>query len=118
MASPAKPIFEVGVIYKYRTRHYLAVDQQLLVTVVKGVLREIRPVIRYAVVRGLRVEDLCGIWGVTLNEIDKISAEYLTPSKDGVKRRTSRFSTPRSQGKEVEEETWRRVRTHRISVES
>lgn len=79
------PIFEIGVVYKKNSRYYLAVSERLLVSLRNNKLVEIKPYVRYNVVRQMSVEELCRRWKISLAQIDQISRNYFAPSPAGIK---------------------------------
>lgn len=102
--------FEIGVVYKKNGRHFLAVTNKTLITFTKGELQEVRPYAKYEVVRSISVDELCQLWGVALEQLDKVTASYLAPSTEGLKTR------PRgSRRRRVADEfAWRNLRLTRL----
>jgi hypothetical protein len=76
-------LFEIGFVYRRKDKFFLAVTENVLLTVQAGEFREYRPSARFEVVRNISVERLCRSWGVTSDELDRATAKYLTPSIEG-----------------------------------
>ena len=105
------PGFEIGVVYKKGSKYFIAVDAKTLVTCGKGRAAEVRPSTRYDMVRKISVDDLCGHWGITLDQFDVLMCSYIAPSQETAKPRPRGSRRPR----EADEELWRRHRTGRIA---
>lgn len=103
-------LFEIGVVYRKNSRYYLAVSERTLITFKGGELQEIRPYARYDVVRSISVEELCGKWGISLDELDGVTARYLAPAPEGVKPRPRGSRRQRA----ADELAWRCLRTIRL----
>lgn len=117
---PALPVkrkpkmeFEIGVIYRKNSRLFIAVEPGCLITFKNGKLVKIRPLTGYDPVRFVSVEDLCSKWGITLDQLDEVTARFLAPPTDGLKTRP-RGDSPRRQ-RAKEEALWRELRTIRIA---
>lgn len=105
---------EVGIVYQKNHRLFIAVDEALLVTGEGGVITEVRPTSKYATVRSISVEELCGKWGINMSQFDALMGNYLTPTKTGVRARAKGPKRP----KPDEEEFWRQHRTIKINQPS
>ena len=104
--------FEIGVVYRKNSRHFLAVDDKTLITFGKdGSLQEVKPYARYDVVRSISVEELCGVWGITLDRLDQATSSYLAPAAEGLKTRPRGSRRQRA----ADEFAWRSLRMIRMS---
>ena len=106
------PKYEIGVVYKKGNRHCLAVAGKTLITFKGGQIQEVRPQAKYEVVRSISVEALCKIWGITLDELDKGTAAYLSPSTEGIKPRPRGSRRRRA----ADEHAWRNLRLIRLQA--
>jgi hypothetical protein len=102
--------FEIGVVYKKHSKHFIAVATSTLVSCKGGNLYEVKPSTRYKAVRSISVEDLCESWNVSLRQFDTMMADYLKPQGE----LKTRPRGPRV-SKGDDEEYWRRHRTGRIA---
>ncbi len=110
MAGSAQ--FEIGVVYRKGSRHFLAVRTDTLITFKDGEVVEVRPHAKYEVVRSISVEEMCGQWGITLDRLDGATASYLAPAADTLKTR------PRGsrRSRVADEFAWRHLRTIRLAA--
>ena len=107
------PSFEIGVVYKKSGRYCLAVSGNSLITFNKDrKLQEIKPYAKYEVVRSISVEELCKLWGITLDALDKQTAKYLSPSNEGIKPRPRGSRRRRA----ADEFAWRNLRLTRLQA--
>jgi hypothetical protein len=107
------PGFEIGVVYKKNSRYHLAVSDRTLITFTKtGKVQEVKPYAKYEVVRSISVEELCSLWGITLDQLDKATAKYLAPSTEGLKTR------PRGSRRQrvADEFAWKSLRLIRLAA--
>lgn len=106
--------FEIGVVYRKNSRLFLAVSDRVLVGFKDGKCSEVRPYVKYEAVRGISVEEFCQQAGITLEDLDKVTAKWLAPSPEGLKTR------PRGsrRQKSADEFAWRSLRLIRLSVAS
>ena len=102
---------EIGVVYKKGSRHCLAVSPETLITFKNGTMTEVKPHAKYEVVRGISVEALCKLWGISLDTLDQQTAKYLAPSNEGIRPRP-RGSRRRAA---ADEDLWRSIRMTRLS---
>ena len=107
-------MFEIGVVYKKNNRFFLAVTDRILVSFREGQPMEVRPHHRYDLVRSISVEKLCAHWGVTLDDLDRVTAAYLAPAPEVVKTRPRGSRRRRA----ADELAWREFRTMRLSLAS
>lgn len=107
---PRQPLFEIGVVYRKGTRMFLAVSDRTLITLDRGEVQEIRPTTRYDAVRSISVQELCGLWGITLDRLDETVMQYLAPSQERVKTRPRGSRRQRA----ADELKWRSRRTVRL----
>jgi len=111
--------FEIGVVYRNRyDRCFLAVDKRSLITFVHDVIVECdEPNTKFNVVRTMSVEKLCHAWGITLDRLDQMSAEYFAPVRnDRVKRRLpDKFSSKENYSQDMINNMWAKRRTHRVA---
>ena len=105
------PHYEIGVVYKKNSRLYLAVTDRELISFKKGQQIEVRPYVKYDVVRHLTVTDLCSRWGITTEALDHAAKSYFTPSQQGIKPRPHGSRSLRS----TEDQRWRAYRTIRLA---
>ena len=105
------PSYEIGVVYKKNSRFYLAVNDRELVSFKNQELIEVRPYIKYDVVRHMTVDDLCKCWEITTQILDRGSKPYFSPSADGIKPRVGGARASRSQ----EDTSWKVYRTIRMA---
>jgi len=103
--------FEVGVVYRKGSRHFLAVSESTLITFKNGRVHEVKPYARYEVVRSISVEELCSRWGISLDGLDEVTSKYLAPSAEGIKPRPRGSRRRRA----ADEWAWRDLRTIRIA---
>lgn len=106
------PEFEIGVVYRKETRHFIAVSDVLLVSCAKGLVTEVKPYGKsYSAVRSISVEALCDRWDISLDQFDLLMDGYLTPPQTSIKPR------PRGERRKKgdDDEYWQRHRTGRIS---
>lgn len=110
--------FEIGVAYKNKYgRYYLAIDKDVLMTFVSNDIVENRNLTaKYSVVRNISVEKVCGIWGVTLDRLDEMSAIYFAPERvEGTRRRLpDKFNTKDDYKQDTINKLWALHRTHRV----
>lgn len=109
--------FEIGVVYKSKEdRLFLAVDKNLLVTFVHGVVVECTPTVKPSVSRNVNVERLCNTWEITMDQLDVMSKEYFSPVKtDKARRRLpDKFSSGKNQSQDALNDIWASLRTHRV----
>lgn len=106
------PKYEIGVVYKKGNRHCLAVSATTLISFKNGQIQEVRPQAKYEVVRGISVESLCKVWGITLDDLDKATAAYLSPSTEGIKPRPRGSRRRRA----ADEQAWRNLRLIRLQA--
>lgn len=106
------PRFEIGVVYKKNARYYLAVDEGTLISFRDGELQEVRPQVRYEVVRSIAVETLCNLWGITLDALDEQTAKYLTPTNLEVRSRPRGSRRRRA----ADEFAWYNLRLTRLAA--
>ena len=113
MDSPTTngPMFEIGVVYRKNSRLYLAVSERNLITFRNGRAIEVKPYARYEVVRSISVDELCKRWGITIDHLDKSTAQYLAPSPEGIKPR------PRGSRRQrvADEFAWKSLRLIKIA---
>lgn len=83
----AAPHYEIGVVYKKNSRLYLAVNDRELISFKHGKLQEVRPYVKYDVVRQISVTDLCKRWGIHPDRLDEATSRFLSPSEEGIKAR-------------------------------
>ena len=81
------PLFEIGVVYRKNSRLYLAISERNLITFRSGKMLEVKPYAKYEVVRSIPVDELCARWGITIEHLDKSTAQFLAPSPEGIKPR-------------------------------
>jgi len=104
--------YEVGVVYTRGNSYLLAVSPTTLITFEDGAHREAKPGRRgIEVVRGLSVEQLCQRWGVTLDDLDKATSQYLSPALEGIKPRPRGSRRRRAAADEF---AWKEMRTIRL----
>jgi len=111
--------FEIGVVYRSKAKRlFLAVDRNLLITFVHGVIVECNPEEKPSVARSVSVERLCHSWKITLDDLDVMSAEYFSPARtDKVKRRLpDKFRSKKHYSQDALNSIWANHRTHRITV--
>ena len=105
--------FEIGVVYKKNARYFLAVSGNTLITFNKDKeLQEVKPYAKYEVVRTISVEELCKLWGVSLEVLDQQTSKYLAPSTEGIKPRPRGSRRRRA----ADEFAWRNLRTIRLQA--
>lgn len=104
-------VFEIGVVYRKNSKFFLAVTNRTLITFKNGELQEVRPHAKYEVVRSISCEELCQRWGITLRELDTITAGYLAPSTEGLKTRPRGSRRRRA----ADEMAWRKLRLVRLA---
>lgn len=105
-----QPLFEIGVVYRKGSRMFLAVSDRMLITLDRGELQELRPTTRYDAVRSISVQELCGVWKITLERLDETVLQYLAPSQECVKTRPRGSRRQRA----ADELKWRARRTVRL----
>jgi hypothetical protein len=110
MRNKTELSFEIGVVYRKNGRLHLAVNHKTLITYRNETFSEVRPYQRYDVVRGISVEELCKQWGLELDELDRATAVYLTPSTEGLKTRPRGSRRRRA----ADQDAWRQLRTIRL----
>lgn len=105
-------MYEVGVVYVKNSKLFLAVDDNRLLTFIRGKSKAVKPyhAETYNIVRHVSVDDLCSAWKVTTATIDKAAAEFLAPSQTGIKPAPRGSRTQRK----AEQELWREIRTAKI----
>lgn len=103
--------YEIGVVYRKGSRLFLAMSERTLITFKDGELVEIKPAARYDAVRSISVEDLCGRWGITLDDLDQITSRYLMAAAAEARPR------PRGSRRQrvADEFAWKTMRMIRIS---
>ena len=107
----AKVHFEIGVVYRKGTRNFLAVSADTLITFKDGERQEVRPQVKYDLVRSISVEELCRRWEISLADLDVATSSYLAPVTELKTRpRGSRRS------RVADEFTWRNLRTMRLAA--
>ena len=85
--------FEIGLIYQHpqKSQLFLSIAAGTLISMHKGSVIKKKPRrIQYELKQGVEVEDLCAAWGVSLQQLDKITAQFLAPVRSqnaNVKRR-------------------------------
>ena len=113
--------FEIGVVYKNKNKRlFLAVDRDVLITYVNGVIVECTPSVKPSVARSVNVEKLCDAWCITLDDLDIMSEEYFAPIKTTkTKRRLpDKFSPKNNYSQDALNSIWAKHRTHRLGVGS
>ncbi len=105
------PMFEIGVVYRKNSKLYLAVSERDLITFRRCRLVEVKPYAKYEVVRAISVEELCGRWGITIEQLDRETPRFLAPSPDGIKPR------PRGSRRQrvADEFAWKTLRLIKIA---
>lgn len=110
--------FEIGVVYKSdKGRCYLATDKHSLITFVRNIIVDCaEPRNKFSVARSTTVEELCHYWGITLERLDEMSAEYFAPQRSNKARRRlpDKFSSRENYSQDMVNELWATHRTHRI----
>jgi hypothetical protein len=74
--------FEIGLVYRsgIKNRYYLAIEENLLLSAYDNdgqLLRPYRPG-NYSRVNKISVEELCEVWGITLEQLDILTLKWLT----------------------------------------
>lgn len=102
--------FEVGIVYQKGHLFFIAVSPSALVTFKNGETVEVRPHTTYDMVRSISVEALCERWGITLEKLDEMTAQYLPVPQDSVK------PAPRGSRRlrKNDESVWREIRSGRL----
>ncbi|MBL4844505.1 MAG: hypothetical protein JKY65_03170 [Planctomycetes bacterium] len=108
--KPKRVSFEIGVVYRKGTRHFLAVTNKILISFKNSEVFEVRPNHRYESVRSISVEELCKRWGIALRGLDKITSSYLSPPIATLKTRPRGSRRRRA----ADEDAWRQLRTIRV----
>jgi hypothetical protein len=109
--------FEIGVVYRNKDkRFFLAVDKDLLITFVHGAIVECSPTVKPSVARNINVERLCECWGITLDDLDVMSAEYFSPIKNSKPKRRlpDKFGAKKNYSQDALNSIWAMHRTHRV----
>ena len=104
--------FEIGVVYRKNSRHFLAVSNKILVTFKKGSPLEVKPYAKYEVVRTISVEELCRLWEIDLATLDEVTSKYLAPSSEGLKTRPRGSRRQRA----ADEFAWKNLRLIRLAA--
>lgn len=106
--------FEIGIVYKKYSRYYLAIAPALLITFVDGCAKEVRPHSpNYEAERSITVDDLCKVWHISLDDLDRMTAKFLPAPQDSIK------SAPRGsrRAKQLNNELiWKEIRSARLPV--
>ncbi len=108
--TPHQALFEIGVVYRKGSRCFLAVSDRMLITIKGDEVQEIRPTSRYDVVRSISVQELCAMWGITLEHLDATVVRYLAPSQEAIKTRPRGSRRQRA----LDELRWRSQRLVRL----
>ena len=105
------PHYEIGVVYKKNSRFYLAVSDRQLISFKDGRALEVRPYLKYEVLRQITVNHLCDRWGIEIDQLDAVTRPYFSPAEEGIKPR------PRGtrQTRAMEDHRWRTHRTIRLA---
>lgn len=103
--------YEIGVVYRRGSRHFIAVDSTTLLSLRGGSVTKIQPSVQHPQVRSISVEKLCESWEIDLDTFDLLLADYMTPPQDAIKTRPR--GARRKKGDD--DEYWRRHRTGRIA---
>lgn len=103
--------YEIGVVYRKGGRLFLAMSEKTLITFKDGAMIEVKPVARYDAVRSISVDELCGRWGITLEQLDDVTMRYLMSAAAEARPR------PRGSRRQrvADEFAWKSLRLIRIS---
>lgn len=108
---PTMQAFEVGIVYKKGNQLFIAVTSTTLVTFKAGKVVEVKPQSPYDNVRSISVDELCEHWGITLDNLDEMTASYLPVPQDSLK--TAPRGTRRN--RQDADLIWREIRSGRLS---